>query len=118
MKNRIFKQGSVEPRYSEYLVLVGISDDEQGDQHYMDATIAYRQACLYCIEYLKKFGYTGPQAYMLLSTAPVIGMVSGIVDIPNSVCTLALPTEIFDFDIRPNANGPSSKSRGKATVCS
>ena len=55
---------------------------------------------------------------MLLSTAPVIGMVSGIVDIPNSVCTLALPTEIFDFDIRPNSNGPVSGNRGSALVCS
>ena len=118
VKNPIFKPGPVEPRYSEYLVFEGISVDEQGDQHYMDATVAYRQACLNCIEYLKKFGYSGEQAYMLLSTAPVIGMVSGIVDIPNSVCTLALPTEIFDFDIRPNANGPTRANRGSATVCS
>ena len=54
---------------------------------------------------------------MLLSTAPVIGMVSGIVDIPNAVCTLALPTEIFDFDIRPNANGPTKSNRGSALTC-
>ncbi len=86
IKNPIFKPGPVEPRYSEYLVFEGISVDEQGEQHYMDATVAYR--------------------------------VSGIVDIPNSVCTLALPTEIFDFDIRPNANGPSKANRGSALVCS
>jgi formamidase len=68
--------------------------------------IAYRRACLNAIEYLKKFGYTGEQAYVILGTAPVEGRISGIVDIPNACCTLAIPTEIFDFDIRPNGNGP------------
>jgi formamidase len=28
------------------------------------------------------------------------------VDIPNACCTVAIPTEIFDFDIRPNSGGP------------
>jgi formamidase len=28
------------------------------------------------------------------------------VDIPNACATLWLPTEIFDFDIMPNAHGP------------
>jgi formamidase len=32
--------------------------------------------------------------------------VSGIVDIPNACCTVAIPTAIFDFDIRPNSGGP------------
>ena len=44
---------------------------------------------------------------MILGTAPVEGRVSGIVDIPNACCTLAIPTKIFDFDIRPNKDGPS-----------
>ncbi len=35
------------------------------------------------------------------------GRISGIVDIPNACATLAIPTEIFKFDIRPNADGPS-----------
>ena len=39
---------------------------------------------------------------MILGTAPVEGRVSGIVDIPNACCTVAVPTEIFDFDIMPN----------------
>ncbi|MFM2420258.1 MAG: hypothetical protein RL385_4981, partial [Pseudomonadota bacterium] len=47
------------------------------------------------------------QAYAILGTAPVEGRISGIVDIPNACATLAIPTEIFNFDIRPNANGPS-----------
>jgi formamidase len=102
MVNPIFKPGPVEPRYSEYLVFEGISVDEfTGKQYYLDAHVAYRRACLNAIEYLKKFGFTGEQAYLLLSCAPVEGRVSGIVDIPNACCTLALPTEIFDKNILP-----------------
>ncbi len=101
MVNPIFKPGPVEPRYSEYLVFEGISVDEFGKQYFMDVHIAYRRACLNAIEYLKKFGFTGEQAYLLLSCAPVEGRVSGIVDIPNACCTVAIPTEIFDKDILP-----------------
>lgn len=102
MINPIFKPGPVEPRYSEYLVFEGISVDEfTGEQYYLDAHVAYRRACLNAIAYLNKFGYTGEQAYLLLSCAPVEGRVSGIVDIPNACCTLALPTEIFDKNILP-----------------
>jgi len=102
MVNPIFKPGPVEPRYSEYLVFEGISVDEfTGKQYFMDVHIAYRRACLNAIEYLKKFGFTGEQAYLLLSCAPVEGRVSGIVDIPNACCTVAIPTEIFDKPILP-----------------
>lgn len=102
MVNPIFKPGPVEPRYSEYLVFEGISVDEfTGKQYYLNAHVAYRRACLNAIEYLKKFGFTGEQAYLLLSCAPIEGRISGIVDIPNACCTLALPTEIFDRPILP-----------------
>jgi formamidase len=101
MVNPIFKPGPVEPRYSEYLVFEGISVDEFGKQYFMDVHIAYRRACLNAIEYLKKFGFTGEQAYLLLSCAPIEGRVSGIVDIPNACCTIAIPTEIFDQNILP-----------------
>lgn len=102
MVNPIFKPGPVEPQYSEYLIFEGISVDEfSGEQYYLDAHVSYRRACLNAIEYLKKFGFTGEQAYLLLSCAPVEGRVSGIVDIPNACCTLALPTAIFDQDILP-----------------
>jgi formamidase len=106
--NPIFKPSPIEPKFSEYLVFEGISVDEHtGEQYYLDAHVAYRRACLNAIEYLKKFGYDGEQAYMILGTAPVEGRISGIVDIPNACCTLAIPTEIFDFDIRPTAAGPT-----------
>jgi formamidase len=112
--NPIFKPSAIEPHFgSEYLVFEGISVDEQsGTQLYLDATVAYRRACLNAIEYLKKFGYTGEQAYMILGTAPVEGRISGIVDIPNACCTLAIPTSIFDFDVRPSAAGPTRMVQG------
>ena len=51
--NPIFIPGRVEPRYSEFLTFIGISVDEGGENHYLDATIAYRRACLNAIAYLK-----------------------------------------------------------------
>jgi formamidase len=106
IKNPVFQSSPLEPKYSSYLIFEGISVDEDGKQHYLDVHVAYRQACLNAIEYLKKFGYTGAQAYAILGTAPVEGRISGIVDIPNACATLAIPTEIFNFDIKPSAAGP------------
>jgi len=106
IKNPIFKPSPVTPNYKDYLIFEGISVDESGKQHYLDVTVAYRQACLNAIEYLKKFGYSGAQAYSILGTAPVQGHISGVVDVPNACATLWLPTEIFDFDINPTAAGP------------
>lgn len=105
--NPIFIPSRCEPHYGEYLVFEGISvDGFTGKQYYLDAHVAYRRACLNAIEYLKKFGYSGEQAYMIIGTAPCEGRISGIVDIPNACATLAIPTGIFEFDIKPNAAGP------------
>lgn len=102
--NPIFRTGPVEPHFAEYLVFEGISVHETTDrQFYLDAHTAYRRACLNAIAYLQNIGYTGEQAYMLLSAAPVEGRISGIVDIPNACCTLALPTAMFNRDIIPES---------------
>ena len=111
--NPVFIPGRVEPRYSEFMSFIGISVDEAGTNHYLDATIAYRRACLNAVEYLKKFGYRGEQAYLLLGSAPIEGRISGIVDIPNACCSLYLPTAIFDFDISRPATGRSSPTAGR-----
>eukprot|EP00878_Enallax_costatus_P019002 GHUV01020034.1.p1 GENE.GHUV01020034.1~~GHUV01020034.1.p1 ORF type:complete len:195 (+),score=38.25 GHUV01020034.1:642-1226(+) len=103
--NPIFEIGPLEPRYSEWLVFEGISVDESGKQHYLDATVAYKRAVLNCIHYLAKFGYTPEQVYLLLSCCPCEGRISGIVDVPNAVATLAIPTAIFDQDVRPKKGG-------------
>jgi formamidase len=112
IRNPIFKPSPITPNYNDYLIFEGISVDESGNQHYLDVHIAYRQACLNAIEYMKKFGYSGAQAYSILGCAPVQGHISGVVDIPNACASLWLPTQIFDFDIRPNAEGPIKHVKG------
>lgn len=104
--NPIFEIGPLEPRFSEWLVFEGLSVDENGKQHYLDASIAYKRAVLNCIDYLSKFGYTKEQVYLLLSCCPCEGRISGIVDVPNACATLAIPISIFDQDIRPKKGGP------------
>jgi formamidase len=117
--NPIFMPGNVEPRYTEFISFIGISVDHTTDTNlYNDATMAYRNACLNAVEYLKTFGYSGEQAYLLLGAAPIEGRVSGVVDIPNACCSLYLPTAIFDFDITPTAEGPRRADRGSCAVSS
>jgi formamidase len=117
--NPVFMPGNVEPRYSEFVTFIGVSVDRETDEnYYLDATVAYRRACLNAVEYLKKFGYSGEQAYLLLGAAPIEGRVSGIVDIPNACCSLYLPSAIFDFDVKPSAQGPMKQDRGQCAVTS
>ena len=59
-----------------------------------------------------RFGYSRARAYSILGTAPVQGHISGVVDVPNACATLWLPTQIFDFDIRPSASGPARMIQG------
>ena len=73
-------------------------------QHYLDATIAYKMAVLKCIKYLAQFGYSEEQVYLLLSCCPCEGRISGIIDVPNAVATLAIPMAIFDRGVRPPNN--------------
>jgi formamidase len=115
----VFMPGNMEPRYSEFISFCGTSVEHGSNtQQYLDATLAFRNACLNAIEYLKKFGYTGEQAYTIIGTAPVEGRVSAVVDIPNASCSLYIPTEIFDIDVRPTADGPTRVDRGQVAVSS
>ncbi|KAI1760903.1 formamidase [Hypoxylon sp. FL1150] len=106
-KSPIYIPGPVEPQFGpgRCIYFEGFSVDEHGKQHYMDVAVAYRQTTLRCIEYLRRFGYSDYQIYLLLSSAPIQGHVAGIVDIPNACTTLGLPVDIFDFDIMPS--GPA-----------
>lgn len=119
--NPIFEIGPLEPRFSEWLVFEGISVDEKGQQHYLDASVAYKRAVLNAIDYLSKFGYTKEQVYLLLSCCPCEGRLSGIVDAPNAVATLAIPIAIFDQDIRPQKqsvpSGPQLFRRPDVLKC-
>lgn len=58
IKSPIYIPGPVEPQFGpgRYIYFEGFSVDEKGKQHYMDATVAYRQTSLRAIEYLKRFG--------------------------------------------------------------
>ncbi|SNY39153.1 formamidase [Paractinoplanes atraurantiacus] len=112
-ENAIFMPGNVEPRYSEWLAFSGTSVTLDGEQRYLDSHLSYQRACLHAIDYLTTFGYTPEQAYMILGAAPIEGRLSGVVDIPNACATVYLPTAIFDFDIRPSANGPARINPGQ-----
>lgn len=105
MKSPMFIPSIMEPQFgpSRYLTFQGYSVDEKGKQHLLDATIAYRQASLRAIEYLRRYGYNDYQIYLLLSGAPVQGHVGAVVDVLNACTTLGVPMDIFDFDIRPEA---------------
>ncbi|KAF2877850.1 Acetamidase/Formamidase [Massariosphaeria phaeospora] len=103
-KSPIYVPGPVEPQFGpgRYIYFEGFSVDEHGKQHYMDATVAYRQTSLRAIEYLRRYGYNDYQIYLLLSCAPIQGHIAGIVDIPNACTTMGVPIDIFDFDISPH----------------
>ncbi|KAM0937429.1 putative formamidase [Dioscorea sansibarensis] len=109
--NPIFEPGPVEPRFSEWLVFEGVSVDESGQLHFLDVTVAYERAILNAIHYLSRFGYSEEQVYLLLSCCPCEGRISGIVDAPNAVSTLAIPAAIFDQDVRPRCGRVPSGPR-------
>ena len=58
MKSPIYVPGPVEPQFGpgRYIYFEGFSVDENGKQHYLDATVSYRQTVLRCIEYLRRYG--------------------------------------------------------------
>ena len=82
-KSPIYIPGPVQPQFSpgRMIYFEGFSVDENGKQHYLDTTVAYRQSCLRVIEYLKRFGYDDYQIYLMLSCIPIEGHVAGIVDV-------------------------------------
>ncbi|AWB84440.1 formamidase [Corynebacterium liangguodongii] len=102
----IFVPGNPGPQYSDWLTFTGLSITNEGEQRHLDATLAYQNAVKHCIDYLTVFGYTKEQAFLILGAAPIEAHFSAVVDYPNACATLYLPTEIFDFDIRPSATGP------------
>ena len=65
------------PKYDDYLIFEGISVDEDGKQHYLDTSVAYRQACLNAIKYLTNFGYSEAQGYAIIGCAPIQGISVG-----------------------------------------
>lgn len=103
----VYRPTESQQTYSNYITFEGFSVDEENKQYYMDANMSFRRACLNAIDYLKQFGYTGEQICILLSAAPVEANIKAIVDVPNACTSLAIPTEIFSFDIWPSDKGPT-----------
>lgn len=97
----IFVPGIHDVRYDEWLTFTGISV-EDGVNYYLDATVAYRRACLAAIDYLETVtSLSRSQIFMLLTAAPVEGRYGEVVDVPNASASIAIPTAIFDVDIKP-----------------
>jgi formamidase len=110
----MFKPGYQDPDFSNYTVFEGYSVDEDGTQHYKNANVGMRRACLDAIDYLTNFGYTREQAYIILSTVPVESRIAGIVDLPNTCVTVSVPEEVFEFDISPEHLDDTTTDRGTA----
>ena len=101
IRTPIFQPGPIEPQFgNRYLTFIGYCF-RNGEQAYNDCTMAAREAMLQAVDYLTKFGYTGEQAYTILSVAPIELRISGLTDVPNACVTLYLPLDIFDKDILP-----------------
>lgn len=109
----VFQPGPVEPAYGEYLTFQGISVDEGDTQRFLDVWVSYRMAVRNAIRYLERFGYSGEQAYVLLSAAPVQGRLSCMLEHPNVCTTLAVPRAIFEFDPMPDGTPPPAEPRGR-----
>ncbi len=102
VKTPIFEPGPVEPRFSRWLTFTGINVHD-GTQGYLDCTMAAKEALMQAIDYLGKFGFSGEQAYTILSVAPIEMRISSMVDIPNACVTVSLPRDVFEKDILPAA---------------
>lgn len=72
MKSPIYIPGPVEPQFGpgRYIYFEGFSVDEHGKQHYLDATVAYRQTILRTIEYLRRYGES--LLLVLFSASPLL----------------------------------------------
>jgi len=97
----VFQPGPFEPDFGKrYLTFTGFCFAQER-QASNDCTFAAREAMLRAIDYITQFGYTGEQAYTILSVAPIEMRISGITDVPNACVTLSVPVDIFDQDILP-----------------
>jgi formamidase len=86
-----------------YIGFTGFSFSDT-EQAYQDASFAAREAMLRAVDYLTALGYSGEQAYTILSVAPIRFHISCIVTLPNVSVTLYLPIDIFEADVLPSAS--------------
>ncbi|TQE07223.1 hypothetical protein C1H46_007133 [Malus baccata] len=73
--------------------------DDSPQTHNHKHTPRHRKTCLpkyIIVVFHTDMAYVIYQSYLLLSCCPCEGRISGIVDSPNAVATIAIPTSIFD----------------------
>ncbi|KAK8846864.1 hypothetical protein IAR55_005954 [Kwoniella newhampshirensis] len=103
LKAPMFTTSPSEPIYGERICFTGLGVGPDGVQSNQSGSIAYRSAAFQAISYLRKFGYTREQAYILLAAAPIESRVVATANKPNFIISIGIPLGIFDFDISPKA---------------
>ncbi len=79
-----------------YFVTTGLPIDSEGNNEYLDLTLAAKVAVEEMVAYLTdERGYTPEQAYVLVSVAADL-RASEVVDVPNVIVSVMLPMDIFD----------------------
>lgn len=112
----MYQTSPAEPSYPNKLVFTGLSVHD-GQQRDRDGLTAYRNASWAAMAYLQKQGYSYEQAYVILSAAPVETKVVATANQPNFVVSVALPLDIFEFDIHPRAiDAPKPHISGPALL--
>jgi formamidase len=94
----LYQPGFIRPIYGRWLTFAGLSVEGE-KQYYLDSTIAAREALRNAIGFLQKLGYTGSQAYTILSVCGMQMKIFGIVDVPNAGVGIDLPLDIFDKEV-------------------
>ena len=109
ISNPVFERPTAVAASCDSLTFQGASID-QNIQDRSDPGIqtAYAQACRRAIRHLKRFGYSGDQAYALLAAAPVEGRISGMAGHAEVCCTLSVPTGMFDFEAEAMSEAPAT----------
>ena len=108
----VFRSTPLRVDTGAYQIFQGISVDDGGAQRYLDVFTAYRSACLSAIGHLERFGYSREQAYVILSSLPLEGRTSCLLEHPNVCVTLGLPRSAVAFDIGPCAEVTPQGERG------
>jgi formamidase len=105
VRTPLVRPAPLEARFGadRYIGFTGFSFSDT-EQAYQDASFAAREAMLRAVDYLTALGYSGEQAYTILSVAPIRFHISCIVTLPNVSVTLYLPIYIFEADVLPSAS--------------
>ena len=91
----LYQPGYIKPQFQRYISFAGYSVEDR-KVHFLDETVAIREALRSFIAFLTKLGFNGPQAYTLLSVCGMELRTHGYGNIPNGAVGVHLPLDIFD----------------------